>query len=131
MRQIICTYRTDEELVSSLGLAFIAISFLNFRRSFIRGKQYLSSSASWAMATRSWPSQPFFSAIYDTNKDQRSGRVCVCKVTIKRVVKQISFAYHPFLSLTPCDWSQETASSVMHKFAAIIHYCVRRTRSRF
>ena len=30
MRQIICTYRTDEELVSSLGLAFIAINFLNF-----------------------------------------------------------------------------------------------------
>ena len=30
-------YRTDEELVSSLGSAFIAINFLNFRRSFIIG----------------------------------------------------------------------------------------------
>ena len=44
--------------------------------------------------------------------------------------KFISLTY-PFLSLIPCDWSQETASSVMHEFAAIIRCCVRRTRSKF
>ena len=30
-------YRTDEELVSSPGSAFITINFLNFRRSFLIG----------------------------------------------------------------------------------------------
>ena len=64
MRQVICNYRTDEELVSPPGSAFIAINLLNFRRSFIIGKKYLGSSASWAMARRCWPSQPSFSAIY-------------------------------------------------------------------
>ena len=35
-------YRNDEELVSSLGLAFIEINFLNFRRSFIHDREVLS-----------------------------------------------------------------------------------------
>ena len=38
MRQIVCNYRTNEKLVSPLGSAFIAINFLNVKRSFIIGK---------------------------------------------------------------------------------------------
>ena len=46
------------------------------------------------------------------NKDQWSGQVCECKVAVKYVVKKFLLPTFPFLSLIPCDCSQETATSV-------------------
>ena len=58
--------------------------------------------------------------------------LCVCvKLQLKVMLSKFLSLTYPFLSLIPCDWSQETASSVMNEFATINHYCVRRTRSRF
>ena len=168
MRQIIFNYRTDEELVSSLGSAFIAVNFLNFRRSFIIGKQCLGSSASWAMAIATISiiiifylpylhnTKNLFTAVIVRRRGnpgshraygRATSRLTSFSVKIRTKINgAVKFVYvklqnvllskflsltYPFLSLIPCDRSQETATSVMHEFAAIIHYCVRRTRCRF
>ena len=170
MRQIICNYRTDEELVSSPDSAFIAINFLNFRRSFITGKQpcfvCILGNGKEILAIATIVIIFYQPYLQNTKKNlqrlqlegeetqEATGRMgepphvshpsLQCKIRTK-INGAVKFVYvklqnvllskfllltYPFLSLIPCDWSQETASSVIHEFAAIIHYCVRRTRSK-
>lgn len=84
---------TEGELAPCQGSAFIEINFLNCSHSFTKGNSASVLLNLGQCQGDVYCSKLSFSARYDTNKDQWKSQVCVHKVAIKCVDKQISFAY--------------------------------------